>query len=95
MTSRFVFLDPRSAPPTCVPRAKRLTSLANKRLGILWNNRPGTDRLLRHVADLLHQKHHFSEIYFTRKMFIGNAAPPEIIDDLVSRVDAVIVGVGD
>ena len=95
MNTKFIFLDPRKAAPGTVVPAQRLTSLANKRLGILWNNRTGTDRLLKHVVELLHQKHHFAEVYFTKKMFIGNAAPVEIIDELVARVDAVVVGVGD
>jgi hypothetical protein len=92
----FVFLDPRQGPSLgAVVPASRLTSLAGRRLGILWNNRPGGDRFLQQVADLLNQKCEFSEIYFTKKTFIGNAAPQEIIDDLASRVDAAIVGVGD
>lgn len=92
----FVFLDPRQGPSTgAVVPADRLTALTGKRIGILWNNRPGGDRLLRHVAESLDQKYEFSEIYFAKKTFIGNAAPPEIIADLASRVDAAIVGVGD
>jgi hypothetical protein len=92
----FVFLDPRQGPSRgAVVPASRLTSLAGARLGILWNNRPGGDQLLQQVAEFLNQKGELAEIYFTKKMFIGNAAPPEIIDDLASRVDAAIVGVGD
>ncbi len=55
----------------------------------------GGDRLLKHVGKLLQEQHGLTEVYFTRKTFIGNAAPAEIIDDLVSKVDAVVVGVGD
>ena len=96
MNTKLIVLDPRQKPSAdMVVPAKRLTSLTNKRLGLLWNNRLGGDRLLKHVAELLNQKYHFAEIYFTKKTFIGNAAPVEIIDDLVSRVDAVVVGVGD
>jgi hypothetical protein len=92
----FVFLDPRQGPSTgAVVPAKRLTSLTGKRLGILWNNRPGGDALLTHVAESLKQKYELAEVYFTKKTFIGNAAPQEVIDDLASRVDAAIVGVGD
>lgn len=96
MNMPLIVLDPRlgSSARRVVP-AKRLTTLANKRLGLLWNNRLGGDRILRNVAEILDRKHHFAEIYFTKKTFIGNAAPPEIIDDLVSRVDAVVVGLGD
>jgi hypothetical protein len=92
----MIVLDPRLKPGgRVVTPAPRLASLANKRLGILWNNRLGGDKLLRHVGQLLQEKHGLAEVYFTRKTFIGNAAPAEIIDDLVSRVDAVVVGVGD
>ena len=96
MSMKLVVLDPRreSTNREVVP-AKRLASLANKRLGLLWNSRAGGDRLLKRVAELLHTKYNLAEIYFTKKIFIGNAAPPEVIDDLLARVDAVVVGVGD
>ena len=92
----LVFLDPRVASGAkVVTPAKRLNSLADKRIGLLWNNRAGGDRFLKDVAELLKQKYRLADVYFTRKMYIGNPAPPEILDDLVSRVDAVVVGVGD
>lgn len=92
----FVFLDPRQGPKAgWMAPAARLTSLRGKKIGILWNNRPRGDKLLKYVAELLQQKHGFAEVYFTKKTFIGNAAPQEIIDDLASKVDAAIVGVGD
>ncbi len=96
MNTPLIVLDPRQKPSaSLVVAAKRLKSLNNIRLGLLWNNRLGGDRLLKNIAELLNQKYHFAEIYFTKKTFIGNAAPPEIIDDLVSRVDAAVVGLGD
>ena len=92
----FVFLDPRQGSKfSLVEPAKRLGSLRGKRIGILWNNRPLGDALLRNVAETLNKKYGFEEVYFTKKTFIGNAAPDEIIEDLASRVDAAIVGVGD
>ena len=92
----LIVLDPRQAPNArAVTPAKRLASLSKKRLGLLWNNRLGGEELLKQIAELLHQKYHLAEIYFTKKTFIGNPAPAETIDDLVSRVDAVVVGVGD
>lgn len=96
MKAGLTVLDPRqrSNARTVVP-ARRLASLKDKRLGLLWNNRPGGDRLLKSVGEALREKHQLAEIYFTKKMFIGNAAPPEIIDDLISRVDMAVVGLGD
>lgn len=96
MSPPLIVLDPRQGlSGGAVVPARRLASLTKKRLGLLWNNRSGGDRLLKHVAELLHQKYNLAEIYFTKKTLIGNAAPPEIIDDLVARVDAVVAGVGD
>jgi hypothetical protein len=92
----MIVLDPRIlAGSRKVVPAPRLESLTGKRLGILWNNRLGGDRLLRHVGDVLTEKYGVAEVYFTKKMFVGNAAPEEILNDLVTRVDAVVVGVGD
>ena len=92
----MIVLDPRLQPGSRrVTPAPRLESLTGKRLGILWNNRLGGDRLLRHVGEALRQRHGIAEVYFTRKTFVGNAAPAQIIDDLVARTDAIVVGVGD
>lgn len=92
----MIVLDPRLKKVSrVVPPAPRLEALANKRVGILWNNRLGGDRLLKHVGTLLQTQHGVSEIYFTKKTFVGNAAPKEVLDDLLSRVDAAVVGVGD
>jgi hypothetical protein len=96
MNAKLIVLDPRkeSSAKVVVP-ANRLESLTNKRLGLLWNNRQGGDRILNHVADLLKEKYKLAEVFFTKKTFVGNAAPAEIIANLISRVDAVVVGVGD
>jgi len=92
----MIVLDPRLQTGTrLVTPAQRLPSLANKRVGILWNNRLGGDRLLQHVGKLLQEKFNLAEVYFTKKTFIGNAAPVEVLDDLIARVDAAVVGVGD
>ena len=58
--------------------ANRPAALTGKRIGILWKNRPGGDKPLTHVADSRNQTYEFSEIYFRKKTFIGNAAPQEI-----------------
>lgn len=92
----MIVLDPRIQPGgRRVTPAPRLESLTGKRLGILWNNRLGGDKLLAHVGETLRERHGLREVHFTRKTFIGNAAPAELLDELVTRVDAVVVGVGD
>lgn len=92
----MIVLDPRLKKTSrMVTPAPRLKTLEGKRVGILWNNRLGGDRLLKHVGKLLQEQHGVSEIYFTKKTFVGNAAPGEVLNDIVSRVDAAICGVGD
>ena len=92
----MIVLDPRlKRREKKVEPAPRLESLTGKRLGILWNNRLGGDALLRHIGEQLKQQHGLADVYFTKKTFVGNAAPAELIDDLVSKVDAVVAGVGD
>ena len=92
----MIVLDPRLKKTTrVVIPAPRLESLTGKKIGILWNNRLGGDRLLKHVGELLKKQYGAEEIYFTKKTFVGNVAPAEILNDLSSRVNAVVVGVGD
>lgn len=92
----MIVLDPRIIPgDRRVAPAPRLESLTDKRLGILWNNRLGGDKLLSHVGEVLRSRHGLREVYFTKKTYIGNAAPKEVLEDLVAKVDAVVAGVGD
>jgi len=89
-------LDPRQGPTGgMVEPAKRAGTLRGIRLGILWNNRPGGDKVLREIVRVLEERHEFEDVYFTKKPYIGNEAPQEVIDELVNRIDAAIVGVGD
>lgn len=92
----MIVLDPRQSPRASrFTPAPRIESFTGKRLGILWNNRLGGDRLLIHVGEILQEQHGLAEVYFTKKTFVGNIAPAEVIDDLVAKCDAVVVGVGD
>jgi hypothetical protein len=59
MNTKLIVLDPRKESSAKeVVAAVRLESLTNKRLGLLWNNRQGGDRILNHVADLLPARGH-------------------------------------
>jgi hypothetical protein len=92
----FVYLDPRqdSLTGTVVP-ARRAATLDGKRVGVLWNNRPGGDIILRELIRLLRERHELADVYFTKKQTIGNGAPEDVLDDLVAHADVAIVGVGD
>jgi hypothetical protein len=92
----LVVLDPRKeSGRIAVTPATRLSSLSNKRLGLLWNGRAGGDRILKHIAEHLKERYHLAAVHFIKKSYIGFPASPELIDEFVARTDAVIVGVGD
>ena len=92
----YVFLDPRQGLSTgAVEPAERLASLDGKRIGVLWNNRPGGDKLLHELVRLLGERHDLADVYFTKKPFIGNEAPEDVIEEVLAHADAAIVGVGD
>lgn len=89
-------LDPRQGPTGgMVEPAPRVATLKGVRLGILWNNRPGGDKVLRRIVRDLQERHEFADVFFTKKPYIGNEAPEAILEELQGRVDAAIVGVGD
>jgi hypothetical protein len=90
----LVVLDPRSRPDTAEALATRLTSLADLTVGVLWNNRPRGDILLRGVGERLAETHRIRPVY-TSKLRVGSGAPIEEIKRLSNEVQAVIIGVGD
>ncbi len=75
--------------------ALRLQDLRGKRLGVIWNGRPHGDSILRQTVDVLTHEYGAVVETFLRKSFIGNIAPPEILDEVAARCDAAITGVGD
>lgn len=89
--------DPTSGPVTGrLITAPRPSTLRGKRVAVLWNGRPHGDKILRRVLDLLRERHGLEVADFLKKPYIGNVAPPEYFDRLLSsRVDAVVAGVGD
>jgi len=89
-------LNPRQGPTGGrVEPAPRVGALKGVRLGILWNNRPGGDKVLRGIVQDLQRRHELADVYFTKKPYIGNEAPEAVLEELQGRVDAAIVGVGD
>lgn len=92
----FPIFDPTVAPRgegfTPAPRPARL---AGKVVGLLDNGKPGSDRLLEHLAGLLRSAHGAGEVIRQRKPSPYRPAPAEQIADLGKRADLVVTGVGD
>jgi len=75
-----------------VPPAKRLDTLEGKTIGLYWNQKPGGDIALAHVARELSQR--FTGITF--KSYLGSVGSPsrqataEDIARMSKEVDAII-----
>jgi hypothetical protein len=92
--STIVVLDPRSRPDVGATISARLASLSDVPIGILWNNRPRGDILLRGVGERLTETHRIRPVHRS-KLRVGSGAPIEEIKQLSNEVQAVIIGVGD
>ena len=96
IAEEIITLDPRddgSQPSAGI--AARATSLDGKVIGLLSNNKPNSEDLLRMVADLVKKKYAIKEVIEANKGTHRIPAPPEIIDDLVSRCDVVITATAE
>lgn len=92
----IVTLDPReTGEQTARDIAPRSPSLDGKILGLLSNNKPNSEELLRNVADLIKQKYDIKEVVEANKGTNRTPAPAEMIDDLASRCDVVITATAE
>jgi hypothetical protein len=92
----FTVFDPTDGPVIkAFSPAPRLTSLADKVVGILDNGKPKSDVLLCGVQELLRSEAGVKEFVIVRKASAYRPAPDGQLDELAGKVDAVIAGIGD
>lgn len=74
--------------------AERPTSLEDKVMGIVWNDKPGGDVLLNRFGDLLEERFHLKQ---TLKLHhqLGASIAENRLNEFAERCDFVIVGVGN
>ena len=63
-------------------------------LGILDNNKEFSDWVLDRVLERLRESFGIKEVLQRRKHHLAQPAAPEILEELNTRCDAVLVGVG-
>lgn len=96
MSDKVITLDPRdNSSPKTEGVAARPGSLDGKIVGLLSNDKPNSELLLRGVIDLLKKNHKVKEVVEVNKGSHRIPAPPDMIDDLVSRCDAVVVATAE
>ncbi|MBI2906638.1 MAG: hypothetical protein HYX92_03160 [Chloroflexi bacterium] len=90
------FFDPTEGPSKEEAKlAKRPATLDGLTLGVIWNGRPVGDAILKRVIQSLRSRYRIEDVLFRRKTFVGNMSPPEIMDELATKCQVIIIGVGD
>jgi hypothetical protein len=88
-------LDPRATVnPEERPLMPGLVSLAGKVIGIIDNGQSNSTAMFQELAKLIHEKYQTAEVLFKTKPSHMQGAPGPIIEEFVSRCDAVITGLG-
>jgi len=90
------FLDPTTElVERRIAYAKRPTSLAGLRIGLVDNTKVNADRLLDAIAGILEREHGAKSHMIRRKLTSGSAPHSEIIQDLKAGSDVIVAGIGD
>jgi cell shape-determining protein MreC len=89
------FLDPRTTVnPGDRAVASGLDTLEGKVIGIVDNGQSNSTAMFQELAKLLRERSNASEIIFRTKPTHMQGAPKAIMDEMVTRCDAVITGLG-
>jgi hypothetical protein len=91
-------IDPTAGPATHVRAtvlAPRKPDLVGSRVGLLANVKRNAEQFLDEVGTLLRQEQGVTDVVRRKKMSITDPVPPDMLADLVSQCDVVVVGVGD
>ena len=76
------------------PLVPGLDTLEGKVIGIIDNGQSNSTTMLQELAELLRRKYRPAEVLFKTKPTHMQGAPKPILEEFVSRCDAVITGLG-
>ncbi len=89
------FLDPRApVNPKDRPLVPGLEALEGKVIGIIDNGQANSTTMFQELAKLMQEKFHTKEVIFKTKPTHMQGAPKPIMEEILSRCDAVITGLG-
>ena len=89
------FLDPRvTINPKNRPLVPGLDTLEGRVIGIIDNGQANSTAMFQELAQLISQKFHSKEVLFKTKPTHMQGAPKPIMEEIFSRCDAVITGLG-
>ncbi len=75
--------------------APRRADLSGVTVGLLENGKQNARQFLEDVADILRERYGAGEARLRRKENFAQPAPAELIDQLSSESDLVVIGIGD
>jgi hypothetical protein len=75
--------------------APRRAELSGVRVGLLENGKQNAGLFLTEVANILRERYGAGEARLRRKENFAQPAPQELIDQLSSESDLVVIGIGD
>ena len=94
-TGQIVY-DPRGiVEAEAKPLARRISSLADLRLGVLDNTKWNGGKLLREIISLLEQEVKFAGVHYYKKESFSKNAAPDLIERIAAENEAVITAIGD
>lgn len=89
------FLDPRSVVnPKERPAVPGLDTLEGKVIGIIDNGQANSTTMFQELAKLIQERFNTREVIFRTKPTHMQGAPKALMEEIVSRCDAVITGLG-
>jgi hypothetical protein len=89
------FLDPRgTVNPKDRPLVAGLDTLEGKVIGIIDNGQANSTDMFKELAALLQERFHTREVLFKTKPTHMQGAPKPMMEEVLSRCDAVITGLG-
>ena len=77
------------------PYAARLSTLDNKTIGCLWNDKRHGDVLLKCVIEFISKKYKIKNVIHKKKWYTGEPAPEQVLEELASQCDAIVTATGD
>ena len=73
----------------------RPSELSGKTLGLLENHKANSDKVLQEVAEILKEKYELKEVIMLSKHSASLPTKPEVVQQLLDKVDVLITGIGD
>jgi len=89
------FLDPRATiNPKDRPLVAGLDSLEGKTIGIIDNGQSNSTSMFQELAKLVQERFDVKQVIFRTKPTHMQGAPKPLVEEIVSRCDAIITGLG-